>query len=282
MENEKRKVNTKKNIKTSTKKVSTAKNASVKKTNANRNVSTKKVGATKKTVASKKKTSPKKVGTSTTKKAVKKVVNSNASKNNVNKNIKAKKDVENNKVELPTVELKKTKNDKIVLSTNTLYTIIGLVILVIVVVLCIFITPNNGTYSENNNNNNEPIVQEEIPESKRKELNSINIEQYLEMLKGAETKVIYIGRPTCGHCVRQKPIMENIKFEYDVEINYLNTDEFDENAMNQLISSNEYFSEGFGTPLTLIVKDNKIVDKAVGETSKEEMVDLFKKYSLIK
>ena len=102
------------------------------------------------------------------------------------------------------------------------------------------------------------------------------------MLKGDETKVIYIGRPTCGHCVKQKPIMENIQFEYDVEINYLNTDELNDDGINQLISSNEYFKDGFGTPLTLIVKDNEILDKAVGETSKADMVELFKKYSLIK
>ena len=73
-----------------------------------------------------------------------------------------------------------------------------------------------------------------------------------------------------------------VSFEYDVTINYLNTDELDDDGINKLVSSNEYFSEGFGTPLTLIVKNDEIVDKAVGETSKTDMVNMFKKNSIIK
>lgn len=316
MANENKKVtNSKnKNTKTNNKTTSTAKKTAAKKTTTVKKATTSNKAATKS--APKKKTTTaakKKTSVAATKKAAKKVVNTTKGKTTtpkkntqkkvtkkVENKVETKKVVEQPKVvekaktvEQPKVvetkKLEKKEDKKISLSTNTLYTIIGLAVLAIVIVLTIVIKPSDSDYKNGNgegtiggNNVTTSPADEDIPEDKRKELNSISIDKYLEMLKGDETKVIYIGRPTCGHCVKQKPIMENIQFEYDVEINYLNTDELNDDGINQLISSNEYFKDGFGTPLTLIVKDNKILDKAVGETSKANMVELFKKYSLIK
>ena len=316
MANENKKVtNSKnKNTKTNNKTTSTAKKTAAKKTTTVKKATTSNKAATKS--APKKKTTTaakKKTSVAATKKAAKKVVNTTKGKTTtpkkntqkkvtkkVENKVETKKVVEQPKVvekaktvEQPkiveTKKLEKKEDKKISLSTNTLYTIIGLAVLAIVIVLTIVIKPSDSDYKNGNgegtiggNNVTTSPADEDIPEDKRKELNSISIDKYLEMLKGDETKVIYIGRPTCGHCVKQKPIMENIQFEYDVEINYLNTDELNDDGINQLISSNEYFKDGFGTPLTLIVKDNEILDKAVGETSKADMVELFKKYSLIK
>lgn len=316
MANENKKVtNSKnKNTKTNNKTTSTAKKTAAKKTTTVKKATTSNKAATKS--APKKKTTTaakKKTSVAATKKAAKKVVNTTKGKTTtpkkntqkkvtkkVENKVETKKVVEQPKVvekaktvEQPKVvetkKLEKKEDKKISLSTNTLYTIIGLAVLAIVIVLTIVIKPSDSDYKNGNgegtiggNNVTTSPADEDIPEDKRKELNSISIDKYLEMLKGDETKVIYIGRPTCGHCVKQKPIMENIQFEYDVEINYLNTDELNDDGINQLISSNEYFKDGFGTPLTLIVKDNEILDKAVGETSKADMVELFKKYSLIK
>lgn len=325
MANDNKKVTNNKNKNTKTasatkkapaKKVAAKKANTTKKTTAAKKAPVAKKAASKATpkAAPKKKTAPaaqKKASVVTTKKAAKKVVNNAKGKNATkkvatNKNTKnvAPKKVENKVVEPKKIEKKvevvkeepkkvekvasKKDEKKVVLSTSTIYTIIGLAVLAIVVILTIVIKPSNSEYSNLMNNSagtqttTNTGADENIPEDKRKELNSINIDQYLEMLKGEETKIIYIGRPTCSHCVKQKPVMENIAFEYDVTINYLNTDELDDDGISKLISSNEYFSDGFGTPLTLIVKDNKIVDKVEGETSKADLLQLFKNYSLIK
>lgn len=313
MANEKKKVtNTNnKNKKTTTKKSTTTKKTSATKTAPKKAVTTKKVTPKKtttkttaaKTTSKKKTTGAKKTTNVATKKAAKKVVNNvkNTTKKTApKKNVKKQnaKKVEPKKIEkkveivkeepkkVEKVSSKKTEK-KITLSTSTIYTIVGLAVLAIVIILSICINPNSGKYLENNTGNatntgSPASGSSDIPEDKRKELTSISIDEYLEKLKGEEAAVIYIGRPTCGHCVAQKPIMENIAFEYDVTINYLNTDELDEEGINKLISSNDYFSEGFGTPLTLVVKNNEIVDKAVGETSKADMVDMFKNNSIIK
>ena len=326
MANENKKVtnNKNKNTKTNNKTVGASKKQPAKKAAPKKTATAKKATPTKKVApatktnttkaAPKKKTTTtakKKTNVVTTKKAAKKVVNTTKGKTpvkkttpkkTVNKTVPkkvekkvvepVKKEETKKVVEVPKVVEKKAtekkEEKKIILSTNALYTIIGLGVLAIVIVLSFVIKPSDSEYNKESNTgtntttNSSSPADENIPEDQRKELNSISIDQYLEMLKGEEAKVIYIGRPTCGHCVKQKPIMENIKFEYDVEINYLNTDELSDEGINKLISSNEYFSEGFGTPLTLIVKNNEIVDKAVGETSKKNMVEMFKNNSLIK
>ena len=76
--------------------------------------------------------------------------------------------------------------------------------------------------------------------------------------------------------------MEHLVYKYGVKVNYLNTDDLDDDGISKLQSSNEYFSEGWGTPLTLVVKDGDVKDKASGETSIADLVSMFEKYDLIK
>ena len=75
--------------------------------------------------------------------------------------------------------------------------------------------------------------------------------------------------------------MRYMVYKYGVTVNYLNTDELDSEGQNKLQKSNDYFQSGWGTPLILIVKDNKIVDKFEGETSIEDLKTMFEKYDLI-
>ena len=122
----------------------------------------------------------------------------------------------------------------------------------------------------------------EISEDKQAELTSIDIDKYLSLKKGSDKSIIYISRPTCHYCQQEDPIMKNIVYETNITVNYLNTDELDDEGNSKLIKSDDYFSEGYGTPLILVVQKNKIVDKIEGLTSKEDIVSFFKKYDFIK
>ena len=122
----------------------------------------------------------------------------------------------------------------------------------------------------------------EISEDKQAELNSIDIDKYLSLKKGSDKSIIYISRPTCHYCQQEDPIIKNIVYETNITVNYLNTDELDDDGNTKLIKSDDYFSEGYGTPLILVVQKNKIVDKIEGLTSKEDIVSFFKKYDFIK
>lgn len=138
------------------------------------------------------------------------------------------------------------------------------------------------TTSDNNNTSTDSDNSSSISEDKQAELNSIDIDEYLSLKKGSDKSIIYISRPTCHYCQQEDPIMKNIVYETKITVNYLNTDELDDDGNTKLIKSDDYFSEGYGTPLILVVQKNKIVDKIEGLTSKEDIVSFFKKYDFIK
>lgn len=138
------------------------------------------------------------------------------------------------------------------------------------------------TTSDNNNTSTDSDNSSSISEDKKAELNSIDIDEYLSLKKGSDKSIIYISRPTCHYCQQEDPIMKNIVYETKITVNYLNTDELDDDGNTKLIKSDDYFSEGYGTPLILVVQKNKIVDKIEGLTSKEDIMSFFKKYDFIK
>ena len=140
---------------------------------------------------------------------------------------------------------------------------------------------SNNTTPTNKQENNTTSNDDEISEDKQAELNSIDIDKYLSLKKGNDKSIIYISRPTCHYCQQEDPIIKNIVYETKVTVNYLNTDELDDDGNSKLIKSDDYFSEGYGTPLLLVVQKNKIVDKIEGLTSKGNIVSFFKKYGFI-
>ena len=67
-----------------------------------------------------------------------------------------------------------------------------------------------------------------------------------------------------------------------ININYLNTDEFKDDDQEKLVNSDDTFTNGFGTPLLLVVSNNKIVDSVDGLTDNAHYTEFFKKYGYIK
>ena len=115
------------------------------------------------------------------------------------------------------------------------------------------------------------------------DLNEIGIDEYLDLLKGDEASIIYVARPTCHYCQEMEPIVRNIVYEYGIEVNYLNTDELDDEGQADFIESNDYFDEegGYGTPMLIVVKDDEFVDVLEGLTDKDTAVNFFKDNGLI-
>lgn len=134
-------------------------------------------------------------------------------------------------------------------------------------------------------NKNEKFIEPEtFSEEEQAELKNVTVDDYLALKAGSDVSVIYIARPTCSHCVTQTPRMKYIKYKYGVEINYLNTDEFNEDGSDydKLVASDSFFDEGFGTPTILIVQNDKIIDSVSGESDISDVVELFKTHGLIK
>lgn len=120
-----------------------------------------------------------------------------------------------------------------------------------------------------------------IPESEKKKLTEIDISKYLDLYSGSEKSLVLIARPTCSYCQIAEPIIRNVAYKYDIEVNYLNTDELSESDEAELVRSDDYFSSGYGTPLLLVVSDKKIVDKVDGLTDSIGYKEFFTKNGFI-
>lgn len=165
---------------------------------------------------------------------------------------------------------------------------------VVILVMSFFVGSNDESKSSKGNSNNGVTedanviianAQKEsssIKDEEKKELAEIRMDTYLEYFNGSEDKIVLIARPTCQYCQVAEPIIQNVAFEHDLDISYLNTDNFEGEDETKLVKSDEFFSEGFGTPLLLVVKDGKIVNKVDGLTDKAHYTEFFKDTGFIK
>ena len=141
------------------------------------------------------------------------------------------------------------------------------------------------TSSTNNSSNSSDTTStsSDIPEDEQGDLNEIDIDEYLDLKEGSKASIIYVARPTCHYCQQMEPIVRNIIYEYGVTVNYLNTDELDDDGQAKFVKSDDYFDEkgGYGTPMLIIVKDDKFVDVLEGLSDKDTVVKFFKDNGLI-
>lgn len=122
---------------------------------------------------------------------------------------------------------------------------------------------------------------ESVKENEKKDFKEIRVADYLEYRDGLKPTLILVARPTCGYCQIAEPILQKISYEYNLEINYLNTDEFTEEEEANFLQSDEFFTNSFGTPLLLVVNNSTITDKVDGLTDYAHYVSFLQKNGMI-
>lgn len=111
--------------------------------------------------------------------------------------------------------------------------------------------------------------------------NKVSIDEYLELIKSSDKQIILIARPTCGYCEKFTPILKQAMEDMNLTINYVNTDNFSSDDWTKFQNSFDYLaSDEWGTPLTLVVQDGKIVDKNNGYVELDAIKEFFNKNGL--
>lgn len=155
-------------------------------------------------------------------------------------------------------------------------TIFTINIISLILLISLWITPikNNEFY----------ISEEEVSTVVTLEdagFNKLTMDKYLELIKSSEKSIILVARPTCGYCEKFSPILKEAAEDMNLTINYVNTDEFTEADWNTFGSSLEYLStEDWGTPLTLIVQNGKLVAANNGYVELDGIKSFFKQNGL--
>lgn len=121
-----------------------------------------------------------------------------------------------------------------------------------------------------------------------------NFNVFKKLVKSEDVTVAVFGRESCFYCNKFKPVYNAVAEKYDVDIYYFDSDSYNSEQYKKIInmdlkvpakcsSTGREFklSDGFGTPLTIITKNNKVVDCISGFVNRNSLVETLKTNKLI-
>ena len=108
-------------------------------------------------------------------------------------------------------------------------------------------------------------------------LNEITYKEYKEMVNNGDAFVVVIERTGCSYCQMYMPIMEEVAKEQKIAVTYINTDNLSQDEMEKLSTTNKYLKKNqWGTPTTLFMLGDRIVDSIGGYVEKDSIEKFFK------
>ena len=108
-------------------------------------------------------------------------------------------------------------------------------------------------------------------------LHEITYEEYENMVDNGDAFVVIIERTGCSYCQQYMPIVEEVANEKKIAVTYINTDNITQEDMEELSSKNKYLKKNqWGTPTTLFMLGDRIVDSISGYVDKDSVEEFFK------
>jgi len=115
-----------------------------------------------------------------------------------------------------------------------------------------------------------------------KEYVSVSLDQYLDTIKKDGYHLMFIGSENCGYCTQFKESINESLEDYSYNVYYLSIDGLSTDEMEKLYATDSYFTEEeWGTPLTFLYKDGKVVDVLNGYVEANELVKFLKENKVI-
>lgn len=143
------------------------------------------------------------------------------------------------------------------------YSLIAIIIILILLLIVGIVKNNNGSSNINNSTEEEASGDYDVSM-----FETLTTGDAINKIKEGKTEVVYIGRSTCGYCVKFLPTLQQAQKDYNYKTIYINIEEMtsdDQNKLLELDNDEKYISENFGyTPMVLIFKDGKLVNGWVG------------------
>lgn len=147
------------------------------------------------------------------------------------------------------------------------YVIIGLLVAIVLILLVsnVKITTNNNTTSASEEG--EDYTAYDVSMFK-----TVKFDELVDLFDSKETQVVYVGRATCGYCVKFLPNLQQAQKEFGYKTNYydigeLSSADLEGNVKDLAKFDNEekFIELNLGsTPMVLLVRDGKLVDGWVG------------------
>lgn len=175
---------------------------------------------------------------------------------------------------------KEAKSNEVVVTNQPDYSLvlnrILYALVVIGILLALNLCVNLISGSKNNNkaesgNKEENNQQEEVADYDVSEFDTLTTTELDEKIKAGGTQVVYIGRSTCGYCVKFVPVMKEVQKDLDFKTIYVDLEQMSNDDAETLFAYDDYIKENFGyTPMVLVFRDGSFVKGTVGYTEAED------------
>lgn len=105
----------------------------------------------------------------------------------------------------------------------------------------------------------------------------ITYEQYKEKVANNELFLVVIVKDGCGYCEMYEPVVEEVAGDYKLPFYYINLTNLSSEDKEELSTTNKYLKRNnWGTPTTLFMYGENIVDSISGYVEKDTFVDFVK------
>ena len=117
--------------------------------------------------------------------------------------------------------------------------------------------------------------------SKEEHIKEISFNEFKEKIEKKDSFALYIGNKNCSHCVSYLPTLKSVLNKYNVTIYHLDNSKLSDSEQTNL----KAYASISGTPTVLFITDGEeetTLNRIVGETTKEETIEIFKTNGYIK
>ncbi len=160
-----------------------------------------------------------------------------------------------------TCECKCADNTKIL--NKIFYALIALTVISALTFVTIFINladlPSTG---------NNTATEEALGEYDVSMFDQLTTTEALSKISDGSKYVVYIGRPTCGYCVKFLPNLQQAQKDYGYKTIYIDLEQMtaeDQESIKSVDNEENYISENFGyTPMVLVFENGKLKQGWVG------------------
>lgn len=168
---------------------------------------------------------------------------------------------------------------------NIIFGVISVIVIVAIVIISPMLTSNNKaeektTLSDQELFSKASIESNNIKDDEKKDFYDIDVDTYLSIAHEEEKSLVLVGRNGCQYCKIAEPIIQNIMYKYDLTINYVSTDYFDEESYQRFSNSNDLL-KSFATPLLMVVSNDQINDSVQGLLDTDGYMNFFTKNGFI-
>lgn len=105
----------------------------------------------------------------------------------------------------------------------------------------------------------------------------IDYSTYESKIKNGENFIIVIERTGCSYCEMYMPVLESVTKEFSIPVYYIDTADLTQDEYESLGESNSYLKrERWGTPTTLLMSGQVVVDSLGGYVDETEFTKFIK------